>query len=206
MLDEAGLTDCKIVASNSLDEFTIRSILEQGGCIDSFGVGERLITAKSDPVFGAVYKLVAVHKDKVCCPKIKVSETFEKITNPGKKRIWRVYNKQGFAVADMLTMADEVPNFDQKYFYVDPQKPWKHESFSDCTVREMQQTVMVDGKRIKQSPSLDEIKNYVKQQLETEVWSEEQRFENPHIHYLDMSPKYYKMKMELLKSIQKKTD
>lgn len=206
MLDEAGLTDCKIVASNSLDEFTIRSILEQGGCIDSFGVGERLITAKSDPVFGAVYKLVAVHKDKVCCPKIKVSETFEKITNPGRKKIWRVYNKQGFAVADLLTMADEVPDFGQKYLYVDPQKPWKQEAFSDCTVREMQQTVMVDGKRIKQSPSLDEIKNYVKQQLETEVWSEEQRFENPHTHYLDMSPAYYKMKMELLKASQKKTD
>ncbi len=206
MLDKAGLTDCKIVASNSLDEFTIRSILEQGGCIDSFGVGERLITAKSDPVFGAVYKLVAVHKDKVCCPKIKVSETFEKITNPGRKRIWRVYNKLGFAVADLLTMADEVPDFEQKYFYVDPQKPWKQEAFSGCTVREMQQTVMVDGKRIKQSPSLDEIKNHVKHQLETEVWSEEQRFENPHTHYLDMSPAYYKMKMELLKASQKKTD
>lgn len=204
MLDKAGLADCKIIASNSLDEFTIRSILEQGGCIDSFGVGERLITAKSDPVFGAVYKLVAVHKDKVCCPKIKVSETFEKITNPGRKRIWRVYNKNGYAVADLITMADEVPDFSSEYSYIDPQKPWKSAAFSDCTVREMQETVMKNGKRVKPSPSLENIRNYVKQQLETEVWPEEQRFENPHIHYLDMSPEYYKMKMELLRSTQKK--
>jgi len=204
MLDKAGLADCKIIASNSLDEFTIRSILEQGGCIDSFGVGERLITAKSDPVFGAVYKLVAVHKDKVCCPKIKVSETFEKITNPGRKRIWRVYNKNGYAVADLITMADEVPDFSGEYSYIDPQKPWKSAAFSDCTVREMQETVMKNGKRVKPSPSLENIRNYVKQQLETEVWPEEQRFENPHIHYLDMSPEYYKMKMELLRSTQKK--
>lgn len=93
MLDEAGLNDCIIVASNSLDEFTIKSIIEQGGKIDSFGVGERLITAKSDPVFGAVYKLVAVNKEKACMPKIKISETFEKITNPGHKKLWRVYDE-----------------------------------------------------------------------------------------------------------------
>jgi len=204
MLDKAELADCKIIASNSLDEFTIRSILEQGGCIDSFGVGERLITAKSDPVFGAVYKLVAVHKDKVCYPKIKVSETFEKITNPGRKKIWRVYNKNGYAVADLITMADEVPDFSGEYSYIDPQKPWKSAIFSDCTVREMQETVMKNGKRTKPSPSLENIRNYVKQQLETEVWPEEQRFENPHIHYLDMSPEYYKMKMVLLRSTQKK--
>ena len=204
MLDEAGLTDCKIVASNSLDEFTIRSILGQGGCIDSFGVGERLITAKSDPVFGAVYKLVAVHKDKVCSPKIKVSETFEKITNPGRKRVWRVYNKQGYAVADLLTMADEVPDFRGEYYYIDPQKPWKSAAFSECTVREMQETVMINGKRVKSSPPLEDIRNYVRKQLETEVWQEEQRFENPHSHYLDMSPAYYKMKMELLRNAQKK--
>lgn len=204
MLDEAGLTDCKIVASNSLDEFTIRSILGQGGCIDSFGVGERLITAKSDPVFGAVYKLVAVHKDKICSPKIKVSETFEKITNPGRKRVWRVYNKQGYAVADLLTMADEVPDFSGEYYYIDPQKPWKSAAFSECTVREMLETVMINGKRVKYSPPLEDVRNYVRKQLETEVWQEEQRFENPHSHYLDMSPEYYKMKMELLRNAQKK--
>ena len=203
MLNEAGLTDCKIVASNSLDEFTIRSILGQGGCIDSFGVGERLITAKSDPVFGAVYKLVAVHKDEVCCPKIKVSETFEKITNPGRKRVWRIYNRQGYAVADLLTMEDEIPDFNGEYSYIDPQKPWKSAAFSECTVREMQETVMVNGKRVKSSPPLEYIRDYVRRQLETEVWPEEQRFENPHTHYLDMSPEYYKMKMSLLERSRK---
>lgn len=110
-LDAAGLTDCKIVDSNSLDEFTIRSLLEQGACIDSFGVGERLITAKSDPVFGAVYKLAAVYKNEACRPKIKISETFEKITNPGRKRLFRVYDKQGHAIADLITMVDETPDF-----------------------------------------------------------------------------------------------
>lgn len=204
MLDEAGLTDCKIVVSNSLDEFTIRSILEQGGQIDSFGVGERLITAKSDPVFGAVYKLVAVHKDEACCPKIKVSETFEKITNPGRKRLWRVYDKQGYAVADLITMADESPDLSRPYAYVDPEKPWKESKFSAHTIRELQELVMEDGKRVKSPPSLEEIRAYVKRQLETEVWPAERRFENPHRHYLDMSPAYYQMKMELLRQAQGK--
>ncbi len=125
MLDQAGLEDFKIVASNSLDEFTIRSIWNQGGCVDSFGVDERLITAKSDPVFGAVYKLVAVHKDKACCPKIKVSETFEKITNPGCKRLWHVYDDKGNSIVDLLTLADETPDFSCEYPYIDPEKPWK---------------------------------------------------------------------------------
>ena len=202
MLDAAGLEDCIIVASNSLDEFTIHSLLEQGACIDSFGVGERLITAKSDPVFGAVYKLVAVNRDKVCFPKIKVSETFEKITNPGQKRVWRVYNPDGYAVADLITMADEVPDPSQPIPYVDPEKPWKSMAFTDCTVRELQETVMVDGRRTKPSPSIEAVRSYVKQQLEREIWPEEQRLENPHTHYLDMSPAYYQMKMELLKAAQ----
>lgn len=109
MLDDAGLTDCRIVVSNSLDEYTIRSLLDQGGCIDSFGVGERLITAKSDPVFGGVYKLTAVHHGQACRPKIKLSESFEKITNPGRKKIWRIYDASGHARADLLTNPDEKP-------------------------------------------------------------------------------------------------
>ncbi len=198
MLDDAGLQDCMIVASNSLDEFTIRSILEQGGKIDSFGVGERLITAKSDPVFGAVYKLVAVQKGKACQSKIKISETFEKITNPGRKRVWRVYDHSGHAVADLLTMQHEEPDFSEEYAYVDPQKPWKNNSFADCTVKELQKPVMLDGKRIAESPDLEEIRAYVKEQLEHEIWSSEQRFENPHVHYLDMSREYYDLKLQLL--------
>lgn len=202
LLDEAGLTDCKIVASNSLDEFTIRSILDQGGCIDSFGVGERLITAKSDPVFGAVYKLVAVHEGQACRPTIKISETFEKITNPGRKQLWRVYDSDGWAIADLITKEDESPDFSGAYAFVDPQKPWKRHVFSDHTIRGLRELVMKGGKRVRQSPSLKEIRAFVKRQLATEVWPEEQRFENPHHHYLDMSPAYYKMKMALLKEAQ----
>ncbi len=205
MLDEAGLEDCIIVASNSLDEFTIRSILDQGGRIDAFGVGERLITAKSDPVFGAVYKIVAVHKGQACQSKIKISETFEKITNPGMKKVYRVYDKTGHAVADLMTMEDETPDFSTPYAFVDPQKPWKHFTFdSSNSLKELHEIVMVDGKRTKPTPTLEEIRNYVKKQLTDEIWKEEQRFENPHYHYLDMSPAYYKMKMDLLSELSSK--
>ena len=203
MLDEAGLNDCIIVASNSLDEFTIKSIIEQGGKIDSFGVGERLITAKSDPAFGAVYKLVAVNKEKACMPKIKISETFEKITNPGHKKLWRVYDENKKAVADLITLYDETPDFSIPYYYVDPAKPWKNRCFENCTLKELQHLVMKDGKRLYRSKPLNEIRKYVSDQLENEIWEEEQRFEFPHHHYIDMSPEYYKMKMELLTEAQK---
>lgn len=204
MLNAAGFSDCKIIASNSLDEHTITSILNQGGCIDSFGVGERLITAKSDPVFGAVYKIVAVHKDKACIPKIKISETFEKITNPGRKNVYRIYNEQGQAVADLLTMAGETLDMRSPYRYVDPEKPWKKCYFTNCSAKELQELVVKDGKRIAPCRNLKEIRAYVKQQLSNEIWEEEQRFENPHRHYLDMSPMYYEMKMKLLEETQKK--
>ena len=203
VLDAAGLTDCKIVASNSLDEFTIRSILDQGGCIDSFGVGERLITARSEPVFGAVYKLAAIKENGKFIPKIKVSDTVEKITNPGRKHLWRIYDKRGYAVADLITLEDEIPDLTKEYTFIDPNKPWKSKSFVGCTMRQMLETVMIDGKRIKPSPSLDQIRAYVKNQLEHEIWPEEQRFENPRHHFLDMSPAYYKMKIELLEEAHK---
>ncbi len=202
MLDAAGLQDCKIVASNSLDEYTIRSLLDQGGCIDSFGVGERLITAKSDPVFGAVYKLAAVKENGVFVPKIKISENAEKITNPGEKRLWRLYNETGHAVADLITLADEEPDFTKPYTYIDPRKPWKRSSFVGCTGKQLQRPVMVDGKRVGRKYSLDEIRSYVAYQLKNEIWPEEQRFENPHHHFLDMSPAYYQMKMDLLEKAQ----
>lgn len=199
MLDQAGLTDVKIMASNGLDEFTIRSILDQGAAIDIFAVGERLITAKSDAVFGGVYKLVAVQTGKACLPKIKVSETFEKITNPGRKRLWRVYDREGHSVADLITLAEETPDFSRPYRYVDPEKPWKRLSFDNHTVRELHETVMTGGRRVSPSPTLEEIRSRVTRQLAAEVWPEEQRFENPHRHFLDMSPAYYEMKMNLLR-------
>ena len=125
MLDAAGLNDCKIVVSNSLDEYTIESLLSQGACIDSFGVGERLITAKSDPVFGGVYKICAVEEDGIFEPRIKISENVEKITNPGLKKMWRVYNNKEVAIADLMCLWDEKPDLTKTYEFVDPTKPWK---------------------------------------------------------------------------------
>lgn len=202
MLDNAGLEDCQIVVSNSLDEYTITSILNQGGRIDAFGVGERLITAKSDPVFGAVYKIAAVETDGRFEPRIKVSETVEKITNPGFKRVYRVYGEEGYAVADLLTGADEEVDMSKPYRYVDPEKPWKNRFFENCTVKELQQLVVKNGKRTQPKRSLKEIREYVQAQLAAEIWQEEQRFENPHKHYLDMSPDYYDMKMSLLHNLR----
>ena len=202
MLDEAGLEDCKIVVSNSLDEYTITSILRQGGQIDAFGVGERLITAKSDPVFGAVYKIAAVEYEGRYVPRIKVSEAVEKITNPGFKRVYRIYGEEGYAVADLIAGFDEVVDMSKPYRYVDPEKPWKNRFFENCTVKELQQLVVKDGKRVQPKRDLEEIRAYVKQQLDKEIWQEEQRFENPHKHYLDMSPDYYEMKMSLLHDLR----
>ena len=206
MLDEAGLNDCKIVVSNSLDEFTITSLLSQGAAIDSFGVGERLITAKSEPVFGAVYKIAAVQENSEWSPRIKVSENVEKITNPGLKDVYRVYNSDGQAVADVIALHGEVVDMSQPFRYVDPVKPWKNRSFTDCTAKNLRKLYVKDGKRTEALPSLSEIRDYVRHQLEHEVWQEEQRFENPHHHYLDMTPDYYEMKMSLLYETRKQTN
>jgi len=198
MLDEAGLTDCKIIVSNSLDEYTITSILDQGGCIDSFGVGERLITSKSEPVFGAVYKIVAVEEEGVFSPRIKISENPEKITNPGLKKVYRVYDEEGHAIADLLAKADQTLYFNSPLRYVDPIKPWKNRFFEHCTAKELQIPIFKKGKLVYKLPSIDEIAVYVKQQLRSEIWEEEQRFENPHNHYMDMTPELYEEKMNLL--------
>ncbi len=203
MLDDAGLADCKIVVSNSLDEYTITSILNQGGRIDSFGVGERLITAKSDPVFGAVYKIAAVEENESFVPRIKVSETVEKITNPGLKQVYRIYCEGGQAVADLIADAKEAVDVSSPYRYVDPEKPWRNRYFENCTAKKLQIPVVINGKRVVKKQSVGEIQEYVKRQLETEIWPEEQRFENPHKHYLDMSPSYYEMKMNLLDEINR---
>lgn len=198
MLDEAGLEDCAIIVSNSLDEYTITSILQQGGRIDSFGVGERLITAKSDPVFGAVYKIAAVEENGVFEPRIKISENVEKITNPGRKEVYRIYDAAGHSVADLITMEGETVDMSAPYRYVDPVKPWKNRYFEGCTAVKLQQPVISGGKRVMPKESLDDIRAYVERQLSDEVWEEEQRFENPHGHYLDMSPAYYELKMNML--------
>ncbi|MBQ8934413.1 MAG: nicotinate phosphoribosyltransferase [Lachnospiraceae bacterium] len=198
MLDEAGFTDARIVISNSLDEFTIMSILRQGGQVSSFGVGERLITSKSEPVFGAVYKLCAVEVDGVMDPRIKISETAAKITNPGLKDVYRIYDETGHAIADLIAKKDEVVDLSEPFRFVDPERPWKNRSFKDCTARKLQQMILKNGKRVKVLPSTREIAEYVREQLANEIWQTEQRFENPHLHYLDMTPDYYEMKMSML--------
>lgn len=200
MLDEAGLNDCMIVASNSLDEFTIQSLIDQGACIDSFGVGERLITSKSEPVFGAVYKIVAVQKNGVFDPRIKVSENVEKITNPGYKMLYRVYDKEHKAIADLIACREEELEDGKSVVYIDPQKPWKNHSFENCTFRPLLEPVFLGGKLVKERVSAAEIRNYVSYQLKEEIWEEEQRFVNPHVHYLDMTPDYYQLKTKLLQA------
>lgn len=197
-LDEAGLTDCKIIISNSLDEFTITSILNQGGQVDSFGVGERLITARSEPVFGAVYKLAAVEEDGVLQPRIKISENVEKITNPGLKKVYRIIDEEGRAIADMIAKAEEEIDMSKPFRYVDPVKPWKNRYFEHCKAVPLQKQVFQDGKLVMELPNLKEIADYVRRQLSEEIWEEEQRFEYPHLHYMDMTPDYYEMKMQLL--------
>lgn len=198
MLDNAGLSDCKIIVSNSLDEFTITSLLHQGAAIDSFGVGERLITAKSQPVFGGVYKLAAVEENGEFIPRMKVSENIEKITNPGQKEVYRIYDSTNHAVADLITLAGEKVDMSLPYRYIDPKKPWKTRFFENCTAKNLRKLYVKDGKRVEKLPALSEIRDYVKKQLDEEIWDEEQRFENPHTHYLDMSPTYYELKMSLL--------
>ena len=204
MLDKAGLEDCKIILSNSLDEFTISSLLLQGARVDSFGVGERLITAKSDPVFGAVYKLVAVEEDGVFQPRIKMSENVEKLTNPGLKDIYRIYDHHGKAVADMIAVQGEQIDLTQPFRYVDPRKPWKNRFFEGGSAVNLRRLYVRDGERVEELPTLEEIREYVRRQLAEEIWPEEQRFENPHRHYLDMTPDYYELKMGLLEEVRGK--
>lgn len=199
MLDRAGLTDCKIIASNSLDEYTISSLLNnQGAKLDSFGVGERMITSRTEPVFGAVYKIVAVSENGSFSPRIKVSENVEKITNPGLKKVYRVYNSEGKAVADLLANVDQELDFNVPQRYVDPTKPWKNRYFENCTAKSLQVPIFLNGELVYKAPSLDEIAQYVQDQLSNEIWEEEQRFENPHTHYIDMTPELYETKMSLL--------
>ena len=198
MLDEAGLTDCKIVASNSLDEFTISSLLSQGARIDIFGVGERLITARSEPVFGAVYKLAAVEENGVFVPRIKISENVEKITNPGLKKLWRVYDQQGKSVADLIALWDEkIPA--GRVRFIDPVRPWRERYFENCVFEDMLKPVFLNGRRVAPRSGIEEIRAYVKHQLDHQIWEEEQRFENPHLHYVDMTPSFYDLKTRMLR-------
>ncbi|MBQ2776244.1 MAG: nicotinate phosphoribosyltransferase [Peptococcaceae bacterium] len=198
MLDEAGFEDCKIMASNSLDEYIIQDILKQDGKVDSFGVGERLITAKSTPVFGGVYKLVAVEQNGVLDPKIKISENVEKITNPGFKKPWRLYDRDtGKALADVITLQDEVIDDTQPYEIFHPEYTWKRKTLTNFVARPLQVPVFEKGKCVYTSPDLQTIQQFCKEQIDT-LWDEMLRFENPHKYYVDLSQELWDLKHALL--------
>ena len=198
MLDEAGYPDCKIVASNSLDEHIITDLLNQGAKIDLFGVGERLITASSEPVFGGVYKLAATEENGVITPKIKISENVAKITNPHYKKLYRLYDKRtGKAEADLLCVHDEVIDDTKPLEIFDPDFTWKRKTLTDFTARELQVPVFVGGKCVYRSPDIKDIRSYCAQQLGT-LWESVLRFENPHKYYVDLSQKLWDIKHELL--------
>lgn len=198
MLDDAGYSDVKIVISNSLDEYIIQDILKQGACVDSFGVGERLITSRSEPVFGGVYKLVALEKDGDIIPKIKVSENIAKITNPCFKKVYRLFaNDTGKAIADVITLAEEEIDTSKEYEIFDPQNTWKRKKISDFTAVELQVPIFEKGKCVYKSPSLQEIRKYSEEQLD-KIWDEVKRFENPHEYYVDLSQKLWNIKYKLL--------
>ena len=201
MLDEAGWTDCKISVSNSLDEYIIRDLLRQGAQIDMFGVGERLITAKSEPVFGGVYKLAAIEEpDGTVVPKIKISENVEKITNPHHKKLYRFYAKDtGKAIADYLTVYDEVVDDSKDMTIFDPDATWKTKKVYNFTARELQVPVFKSGELVYKLPSLEEIRSYCLAQVDT-LWDEVKRFDNPQTYYVDLSQKLWDIKYDLLKS------
>ena len=192
MLDEAGLTECKIVASNSLDEYIIRDLVRQGARIDSFGVGERLITSKSAPVFGGVYKLCAVERDDGSIqPKIKVSENVGKITNPGFKKVYRFFNR------DYICLHDETVDDSRPLEICDPNERWKRKLMENFRAVELQVPVFRGGELIYELPSLREIKTNCGYQVST-LWPEVKRFDNPHRYYVDLSPKLMALKDEML--------
>ena len=201
MLDEAGWTDCKISVSNSLDEYIIRDLLRQGAQIDMFGVGERLITAKSEPVFGGVYKLAAIEEpDGTVVPKIKISENVEKITNPHHKKLYRFYAKDtGKAIADYLTVYDEVVDDSKDMTIFDPDATWKTKKVYNFTARELQVPVFKSGELVYKLPSLEEIRADCLAQVDT-LCDEVKRFDNPQTYYVDLSQKLWDIKYDLLKS------
>ena len=200
MLDEAGWPECQISVSNSLDEYTIQDILRQGAQIDMFGVGERLITARSEPVFGGVYKLVAVEReDGTVQPKIKISENVAKITNPHFKKLYRFYgNDTGKAIADYLCVYDETVDDTGELEIFDPEATWKRKTVYNFTAKELQVPVFLQGQLVYQSPSLEEIRAYCLSEVDR-LWDEVKRFDNPHTYYVDLSRKLWDIKYDLLK-------
>lgn len=203
MLDDAGYPDCKIVASNSLDEYIIRDMLLQGAKIDLFGVGERLITSKSEPVFGGVYKLVAVEdSDGSITPKIKISENVAKITTPGFKQVHRLYSKKdSSAIADVITLHGEKIDDSKPYTIFDPEHTWKKKTVTDFYSRELLKPIFVKGECVYETPKLSVLREYCKMEVDG-LWEEVKRFENPHSYYVDLSEKLWSLKNTMLENYQ----
>ena len=205
MLDEAGWTECQISVSNSLDEYIIQDLLRQGAQIDMFGVGERLITAKSEPVFGGVYKLVAVeNEDGEVIPKIKISENVGKITNPHYKKLYRFFGRDtGKAIADYLCIYDEQVDDSRDMEIFDPEATWKRKNVYNFEAKELQVPIFTKGKLVYDCPNLQQIRAYCLEQVD-KLWDEVKRFDNPHTYYVDLSQKLWDIKYSLLRNNSKK--
>lgn len=199
MLDEAGYKDCKICASNSLDEYIIRDMIMQGAKVDSFGVGERIITSSSEPVFGGVYKLVGVQDESGnIIPKIKISENVTKITTPCFKKLWRLFDKESNkALADVITLFDEFIDDTKPYEIFDPEHTWKRKKLNNFKAVPLMVKIFNNGRCCYKSPDISEIRKYCKDQVDT-LWAEVKRFENPHNYYVDLSPKLWDIKDKLI--------
>ncbi len=203
LLDEAGLHETKIVISNSLDEYIIKDLLIQNAPIDSFGVGERLITSKTEPVFGGVYKIVAVEKEGQMIPKIKISNNIEKITNPGSKQVYRLYDRDTKkAIADVITLAHEKIDDTKPYTIFDPEHTWKRKEITNFIARPLLAPIFLNGELVYTSPTLEEIVTYSKEQIDM-LWEEVLRFEKPHRYYVDLSEELWTLKTELLEKYSK---
>lgn len=197
MMDEAGLTDTKITVSNALDEYIIRDLLVQGAKVDSFGVGERLITSRAEPVFGGVYKLSAIERDGEVIPRMKISDNLAKVTTPCNKEVWRLYDKSnGKAIADLITVAGEEVDTDS-YELFDPVQTWKRKTVTNFEARKLLEPVFVAGKCVYERRHIEEIRAYCTKQMDT-LWDSIKRFENPQTYYVDLSQKLWDIKNDML--------
>ncbi len=198
MLDDAGFPDCKIIASNALDEYIIQDMISQGAKVDIFGVGERLITSASSPVFGGVYKLCATERDGVMQSKIKISENVTKITTPCFKKVWRLFDRDtGKAIADLISLADEQLNENEPYELFDPDYTWKRKTVTNFVARPLLHRIFKKGKCVYDRPSLEDIAAYCTQQVDT-LWEEVLRFEKPHNYYVDLSQALWNEKQAII--------
>lgn len=198
MLDQAGLTDCKITVSNAMDEYLIRDLLLQGAKIDNFGVGERLITSRAEPVFGGVYKLSAIEYDGEMVPRMKISDNPEKITNPGVKELWRFYDRDtGFALADLITLEDEQIDDTKPLEIFDPHHTWKRKVLTNFRAEKMLKPVFVQGKQVYENKPLSKIREYCADQL-AHLWNSIKRFENPQTYYVDLSQDLWDLRQSFL--------